>query len=184
MNQARERTTILKRTLPGPKKPCFAEARKSNSCTYGDACKYSHDFRDLEKLRKDPNAIRSLNVLDAVSRSAFGRLLAACAAHLAGDVRGSFVGNPRPINSMDNMHLTLNLTRPRLKAWRTVYEQCWTNHQYAWTKGLVWLSSWWRVSCTRRFSLDVYVLISLYTNNTLDLAINMFELQTGRLWAH
>ena len=64
--QARERTTILKRTLPGPKKPCFAEARKSNSCTYGDACKYSHDFRDLEKLRKDPNAIRSLNVLDEI----------------------------------------------------------------------------------------------------------------------
>ena len=67
--------TILKRTAPGPKKPCFAEARKSNSCTYGDACKYSHDSRDLEILRKDPKAIRSLNVLDEIMEeipSAYG----------------------------------------------------------------------------------------------------------------
>ena len=73
--------TILKRTSPGPKKPCFAEARKPNSCTYGAACKYSHNVRDLEELRKDPNAVRSLNILDDIMEdipSAYG---AACDAY-------------------------------------------------------------------------------------------------------
>ena len=73
--QAREQKTVLKRTSSGPKKPCFAEARKQNSCTYGAGCKYSHDIRDLETLRKDPNAIRSLNVLDEIMEdipSAYG----------------------------------------------------------------------------------------------------------------
>ena len=39
------------------------------------ACKYSHDNRDLEILRKDPGAVRSLNVLDEIMEeipSAYG----------------------------------------------------------------------------------------------------------------
>jgi hypothetical protein len=51
--------TILQRSS----KPCFAEARQKGSCTRGAACKYSHLEKDLDELRKNPQAANNLHVL-------------------------------------------------------------------------------------------------------------------------
>jgi len=49
------------------KKPCFAEARKEGTCSYGGSCKYSHDKRDLDKLRNDPKAYQNIQVLNVLA---------------------------------------------------------------------------------------------------------------------
>jgi hypothetical protein len=49
------------------KKPCFAEARKEGSCSYGGNCKYSHDKRELEKVRNDPKAYQNMQVLSVLA---------------------------------------------------------------------------------------------------------------------
>ena len=49
------------------KKPCFAEARKEGTCSYGASCRYSHDKRDLDKLRNDPKASQNLQVLNVLA---------------------------------------------------------------------------------------------------------------------
>jgi hypothetical protein len=49
------------------KKPCFAEARKEGTCSYGTSCKYSHDKRELDKLRNDPRAQQNMHVLNVLA---------------------------------------------------------------------------------------------------------------------
>ena len=49
------------------KKPCFAEARKEGSCSYGGNCKYSHDKRELDKVRNDPKAYQNMQVLSVLA---------------------------------------------------------------------------------------------------------------------
>ena len=49
------------------KKPCFAEARAEGSCQHGRNCRYSHDRRDIEKLRNDPKALKNLQVLTVLA---------------------------------------------------------------------------------------------------------------------
>ena len=49
------------------KKPCFAEARKEGSCSYGGKCKYSHDKRELDKVRNDPKAYQNMQVLSVLA---------------------------------------------------------------------------------------------------------------------
>jgi hypothetical protein len=49
------------------KKPCFAEARKEGTCSYGGSCKYSHDKRDLDRLRNDPKAYQNIQVLNVLA---------------------------------------------------------------------------------------------------------------------
>ena len=49
------------------KKPCFAEARKEGSCSYGGKCKYSHDKRELDRVRNDPKAYQNMQVLSVLA---------------------------------------------------------------------------------------------------------------------
>ena len=49
------------------KKPCFAEARKEGTCSYGNNCKYSHDKRDLDRVRSDPRAQQNMHVLGVLA---------------------------------------------------------------------------------------------------------------------
>ena len=49
------------------RKPCFAEARKEGSCQHGRNCRYSHERKDLEKLRNDPRATKNLQVLSVLA---------------------------------------------------------------------------------------------------------------------
>ena len=49
------------------KKPCFAEARAEGSCQHGRSCRYSHERKDLEKLRNDPRATKNLQVLSVLA---------------------------------------------------------------------------------------------------------------------
>lgn len=51
---------------PKPDKPCFAEARTPGSCTFGAQCRYSHNYRDLETLRRDPDAMKKLHTLGSL----------------------------------------------------------------------------------------------------------------------
>ena len=49
------------------KKPCFAEARQEGTCTYGRSCRYSHDKKDLDRLRNDPKASQNIQVLSVLA---------------------------------------------------------------------------------------------------------------------
>jgi len=49
------------------KKPCFAEARKEGTCSYGRSCRYSHDKKDLDKVRNDPKAYQNMQVLSVLA---------------------------------------------------------------------------------------------------------------------
>ena len=49
------------------KKPCFAEARQKGTCTHGRGCRYSHEEKDLDRVRNDPKASKHIQVLNVLA---------------------------------------------------------------------------------------------------------------------